>query len=1123
MYAVPYHEKMASPWPKPVWLLIFAIAAVLLIGIPATAQTDTGAIVGTVSDPSGIVPNAQVLVTNVATNVSRRLTTNAAGEFQALQLIPGTYQVRVSRPGYQTQLRQNITVNVQSRVEADFTLKVGAVQQVVRVTSAAANLQTQSANVATVLSTQAVNQLPLNGRDYDQLALLSPGTFSNPSVEVANPAEGRFSSNGNLELQNYFQLDGIDNNTGSENLQEQSVQAVIPPPDAIGEFSVQTRTYSTEFGTSAGAVVNVSTKSGTNQFHGDVWDYIQNSALDANTWFNNYGGVPRGQFSQNQFGGTLGGPIVRNHTFFFAAYQQLLNNQQQTTYATVPTPAMKTGDFSSVLANHPMTAMAANQTGCITNNVIDTANPNCVDPVGQAILGLYPDPSPQLGNPAVFTGSPNYQFVESVPNNTRQLDTRVDHTLNAKNQLFARYAFDVSDYESPMWTSNPIAGNGNFSTQYILHDQSLALGWTFTPNSNTVNTAHFGFLRDYAHSDPVDLQLGVSDAPNYGLTGIPVTPETAGLPPNYIFGVQTIGSSIYRPQFQVAQVYQFVDDFYRLIGKHSLQLGYEYHENSLNFFDLEAPQGVIMSTGIFTNTPGFGVADYLMGNVGEAIYETPLEVNNYMRGNSLYAQDTWRVRPDLTINYGLRYELYPPFWLNRTNQTANFSPANGGEMVPATSSGWYGRTGIHPDHTDFSPRMGFAYHPFNRVVFRGGYGIFHQFINRIGSESMLQLNPPFLLNDTLSQQLGSTTPVFQLRDGFPAATLKAQGVILPKLQLRAQDPNERTSYVEQASFGPEIQLSSNTLLSMTWVGNWGRKMNRLRNANQGVVTGMSGTSPIVTFPYANLNTQTVAVSGAGQHSYLELATNDGNTDFNALEVNLNRQFTHGLMYQISYTWSHNMADFVDNLTGGSTPQNAYNYGHEMSNSPLDVRHRFTAGTSWMLPIGRNGRVLNNSGKLSSLIGDWQFNGLINLQTGIPFNVTGPDESSTGPSHASYANCVGDAFAGATTDHHQYAGSKAPGVYITPNAFAIPARGTFGSCRPRMFHGPGIQDEDLSLFKSFPVGAERSLQFRAEFFNAFNHPNFENPAANISFPAAFGKSTNTTTNPRTLQFSGKFLF
>lgn len=1105
------------------WRLLFALPLVMaLTATPVFAQIDTGSIVGTARDASGaVIPGVAVEITNVATEVKRSFLTNASGEYQALQLIPGVYSVKATHAGYAVEIRQNITVNVQSRIQVDFALKVGQVQQVVKVSSTAENLQTQSAEVSTVLSSQAINQLPLNGRDYDQLVLLSPGVYHDPSNEVANAAEGRFSANGNLELQNYFSLDGIDNNTGSENLQEQSVQAVIPPPDALQEFAIQTRTYSSEFGTSAGAVVNVSTKSGTNSLHGDAWDYVQNSALDANTWFNNYGGLPKGQFSQNQFGATIGGPIVRDHTFFFASYEYLISSQAQTVTSTVPTPAMKNGDFSSVASVHPMTAMAANQTGCITNNVV---SPSCIDPVGQAILNLYPAPSPQLGNVNVFTGSPNYQFVTTVPNDTRTLDVRIDHTLNLKNQLFGRYANDISDYESPLWTGNPIAGNGSFSTQYILHDQSVALGWTYTPSSSIVNTAHFGYLRSFSHSDPVGLQLGVSDAPQFGLSGIPVTPETAGIPPNYISGLTTIGSSIYRPQFQVSQVFQAIDDFYRLIGKHSLQFGYEYHQNSLNFFDIEAPQGVIFAQGIYTDTPGFGIADYLLGDVSEALYETALETNNYMRGNAVYGQDTWRITPDLTINYGLRYELYPPFWLNRENRTSNFSPANGGEIVTAASSGGvYGRTLIHPDNLDFAPRFGFAYHMSKPLVWRGGYGIFHQFINRIGSESMLQLNPPFLLDDALSQQLGSTTPVFQLKNGFPAPELQAQGIRLPSLQIRAQDPNERTTYVEQASFGPQIQLNNNTVMSLTWIGNWGRKMNRLRNANQGVVTGFSGTSPVVTFPHANLNTQLQAVSGAGQHAFLELATNDGNTDFNALEANLQRQLSHGLMYQLSYTWSHNMADFVDNLTGGSTPQNAYDYAHEMSNSAQDARQRFVGGATWELPIGDGGWVMKNGGTASKLIGHWQANAIVSLQTGIPFNVTGPDESDTGSSHASYPNCVGNPFVGTTRDYHQYAGSKAPGAFINVAGFKVPSLGSFGTCRPHMFHGPGIEQEDLSLFKSFPLGESRSIEFRAEFFNAFNHPSFANPSANVSLPAAFGKSTATTTSPRELQFVGKFHF
>ena len=300
-------------------------------------------------------------------------------------------------------------------------------------------------------------------------------------------------------------------------------------------------------------------------------------------------------------------------------------------------------------------------------------------------------------------------------------------------------------------------------------------------------------------------------------------------------------------------------------------------------------------------------------------------------------------------------------------------------------------------------------------------------------------------------------------------------------------------------------------------------MNRLRNANQGVLTGFSGTQPVIAFPYPNLNTISQSVQGAGQHSFLELGTNDGITDFEALEVSLKRQLTNRLMYQISYTWSHNLANYVDNLTGTAFPQNAYDYSHEFSNSPQDVRNRFVGNALWELPIGQGGWILNHDSAASRLLGHWQFNTIASFQTGIPFDVTAPDASFTGSNHQSYPNCTGNPFAGASTNPKDYAGSLSSGFFINPAAFTQPAPGDFGTCRPRMFHGPGIQDVDLSLFKSFPIRENMRFEFRGEFFNSFNHPNFANPAASTSSPGAFGKSTATVTDPREIQLAGKFYF
>jgi len=1162
--------------------VLFAVTA-----ISAFAQTDTGTIVGIVQDKSNArVAGATVNVTDAATSVTRTYTTNGDGEYEAPQLIPGVYNVSVEHAGFGTTIRKGVTVNVQDRVQVDFAIGVSSVQTQVEVAATTAELQTQTAEVNGVMQSQEVNDLPLNGRDYDTLVLTQPGVFRDNTV--SNGAEGLFSANGNLQLQNYFQLDGIDNNSKSENLQEQSTQSVLPPPDALQEFVLQTRTYSAEFGTAAGAVVNVSTKSGTNQFHGDAWDFIQNGALNANTFFNNYNGLPRGQYNYNQFGGTVGGPIRRDKTFFFVSYENLISHTDMTETATVPTTAMQGGDFSaadngSYMAKYNMVPTVPSQAGCITNNII---SPGCFDPVGKKLMALYPAPNVAPTNlfpGSTGAGSYNYEYVGEVPNNTRTLDVRIDHTLNKTNQIFGRYAFDWSNYSTPpTWTSNAVAGNGaGFPTNYILHDQSVALGWTDSLTKNKVNTLHFGYLRTYSHSDPIGVQVGTSQAASLlGLQGVPQNPWSFGIPPFEQSGLTSIGGSYYRPQYQVAQTFQILEAFYWTKGSHSLQFGYEYHQDALNFFDIEAPQGIVYNSGIYTSSNGFSGGDILLGDVSQLILEQPAEINNYIRGNSFYAQDTWRASHNLTLNYGLRYELYPPFWLNRENRTANFScgaqaypaciaagpPSNGGTIVTATSgNGWSGDTRMQADHDAFAPRVGIAYHPYNRLVVRAGYGIFHQFINRIGSESMLQQNPPFLGVWDVAQTAGSTVPVFQMdsANGMnsapylsptgisdllvpgPAVTcitgtlvngVCVNGVAggLPTQHVRAQGTNNRTSYVEQTSFGLQYQVSSNTIASANYIGNWGRKMNRVQNANQGFVESCPAcatvtSNAVIYFPLTSFNSGNTidanhTSNGGGQHAFVELATNDGNTDYDALELNLQRQMTHRLMYNFSYTWSHNMADFVDNLTGGDTPQNAHDYGHEMSNSYQDVRHRFVANGTYDLPIGQGGLILNNNSLASKLIGNWKANAIVTLQTGEPFNVTATNNSDTGGNSASYANCLANGFTGATTNRHDYVGAKSTGFFINPAAFSAPGLGQFGTCKPRAYHGPGEEDEDISVFKSFPINEANRIETRFEFFDAFNHPSFGNPAANISTSGAnFGKVTSTTFGPRVIQIAIKYYF
>ena len=1127
-------------------LLDRVMLVAMLLGVsalPAFGQIDRGAITGRILDSSGaVVPSATVTITNKATGVAVTTSADADGEYQVLTLIPGTYTVKATAAGFESVLRDDIHLHVQDLLSIDFALKVGSVNAEIVVTARESMLETQTADLGSVVNEQRINDLPLNGRRYADLALLEPGVAK--FYAPANPAPDRFSANGNSELQNNFLLDGIDNNSFSENLQELSMQVVQPPPDALQEFKIQTRTYSAEFGNSAGAVVNATLKSGTNGYHGDLYEFFRNKVLDANQWINNLTGLPRSGFSQNQFGGTFGGPIKKDKLFFFGDLERFTSRNGDTVQSTVPTPLMTQGNFTELpyaLAN----PQVPGQSGCYVANIIQ---PGCFDPVAQKLMGLVagtatpniPSAVALEGIPGSWTGAPNYVFATSVPDDVYSLDGRIDYTLGPKDQIFGSYSYRHVDKQDPRWTSNPLIGNGNFATQYRWHQQSFALGWTRTLSNSLVNDVRFGFSRDYAHSDPNGLTVGTSEAESaIGLSGIPNGPGSAGIPPFFIGGLTTEGSAAWRPQYQISQGWNLVENLNWLKGTHSFKFGYQYIRRSDNFLDIEAPQGLILETGVVTGSFAMALPDLLLGDANLVIFTTPHVVHYFTPGHSFYAMDTWKANSKLTLTYGLRYELFAPL-IDRNNETTNFTPLNGGGLITAASnaSGWYGRALIHPALNNFAPRFGFAYQMLPRLVWRGGYGVFYQHVNRIGSEALLQLNPPQFVDTQIST--GGTSAVFQLKDGFPSSIIDATAPPLYDLHIRAQDPNQRTPYVEQTSFGLEYQLVGDTVVSATYVGNWGRKEERVRDANQPQVTGFDTGCPILQYPYANLNTvstiDTFAGAGipcatTGTHAYLEDATFDGNSNYNSVEFALRRRISNGLSYSLGYTFAHGLANYRDNLTAQQLPQNSYNYSAEMGNSVLDVRSRFVGNFLWELPLGQGKRFMSGDNFAGRWLGGWQFNGIVTLQTGTPFNVTANNDGLVDGNNPVYANCIGNPYAGATTNPKLF---TTTGFIINPAAFSQPGPGQFGTCAPYQFYGPGIQTWDLSLFKQFKFTERYQLQFRTEFFNAFNHPNFANPNANIGSPGSFGKVNNTLApilgtdsggpgDPREIQFALKLYF
>lgn len=1097
---------------------IIATLCSLLWTTVGFAQIDRGAIVGTVADASGaVIPAAAVTITNEATQVSESTTTNNDGQYRVLALIPGLYTVEVRAKGMKTQSYPHVEIHVQTRAALNFSLQLGNVSESVTVSSQVPQLQTQSAEIGSVVGSQAVNDLPLNGRAYAPLAMLEAGVvkyYSGPNVSI-----DRFSISGNSEMQNYFVLDGVDNNSASTNQQDNYMEVVQPPPDAIEEFKVQTRTYSAEFGNAAGGVINVSTKSGANQFRGDIWDFLRNDKLDANTYFNNLDGVKRGHFTQNQYGGVLGGPIRRERSFFFIDFQGLNSRQAVTETATVPTPLMK-NKYNFMELPYTLSSVVSGQSNCIINNVVQNG---CLDSTALKLIALYPDPNiPSAvateGIASGFNGGANYQYLATHPNDTYSGDARIDHNLNEHNHISGHFSISRIATVDPPWTANGLAGASNWSADNTTHGEAFSLAWSDTLSPTLFNELHFGYNRMYTLKlPPGSSNMGTSEAANYGLTGMPVTSYSVGLPPINIGTLQALGVSRWRPQEQVSNVDQVTDNLIWLRGRHSLKFGYQYYRLNNSFLDVEAPQGVLTASGIYTNSNDFGLSDFLLGDMSLARYAKPFVPHTFTPGHSFYAQDDWRVNERLTLNLGLRYELYAPL-LEHDNKLVNFSSASGGSLVTASSgaTSWKDRSLLNPDRNDFAPRVGFAYQQASRIVVRGGFGVFYQHHFRYGSEAMMSFDPPYLVDTTLSASQGSTTPIFYLSEGFPISTLDATSTPLYDIQIRAQDPNQRTAYVEQTSFGVQTQLTQSTLFSADYVGNFGHKFARIADHNQGKITGTDSlNNPIVVFPYSSLN-------NGSQHAFLEYASHDGNTSYNALQLSLHHAFANRYSYNISYTLSHNIADFNPPINGDYTPQNIYDMASERSNNALDNRQRFVANGTWALPVGKGGWVLNRPGHLSYILGGWQANTIITLQTGNPFTVTATDMSETGSNHASRANRIGNPFSGATKDPSKYV-SGGSGFYINPASYSNPAVGQFGNTRPFSVYGPGYKNADLSLFKIFHINERMRTEFRTEFFNAFNHANFSNPNASISDSGSFGKVYSTVNDPREIQFALKLYF
>ncbi len=1092
-----------------------ALLVCLLAGaFSLLAQVNGGSLSGLVTDPSGgSVQGAKVEVSNKATGFTRTTTSDSSGYYSFPILPIGTYSITVGQSGF-GKATATIPLGPAQKGRQDFHLSIGATNTSVQVTSAAPGIQHDDSSIGTTIENQVIEGTPLFQRNWDDLIRLVPGVQQNRYTEqsgaTASGRTGDFSVHGVHSLQNDYILDGIDNNTFSENVQELSSEGSHPSVDVIQEFKTITTPYSAEYGRSPGAVVDVSTKGGTNQIHGLLFDYLRNRIFDANDYFSNRSGLPKPKNIQNQFGGNVGAPIIKNKLFGFFDYEGTRITRGITRISTVPLPNERVGNFSPAAAaanglTYPaIYNPATNQP--YPNNTIPAAS---LDPNALRLLALFPQPN----LPGELN---NYARTGPFSDNNDSYDAKVDWNPSDKDAVFFRYTSSSRNRIVP--GNYPGLADGSSTSAWgdsTLDSYSGAIGWTHVFNAAVVNDLRLGFLRNTA----IDVQLpfNLSPAADY-VPGIPVNPVSGGGLPAITFSNYTfLGSPDFLPKQQNPQQYQYVDTLSWNKGGHSMKFGADIRTPMRNIFQDEADvNGNLQFGGIFTCRKGANgqcvagtglpYADALAGYVQSAVLSNVYLVDQRLRMFSGYFQDDWKVTPKLTLNLGLRYDFATP-QLSGNNKLANFDPSGSGSLVFASGGSLRDRALVKINNKNFAPRFGFAYSPDQKTVVRGGYGIYYLLLERFGSEDQLSLNPPFLVQTTGAVPTTSTQPLFLLQNGFPASYLNPANINYSLTHVRAQDPNSATPYVQQWSFGVQRELPAQFVFTLDYVGTKSTHLDVLSDYNQPI----NGAKPYPNF------------------GYLEYQSAIGNASYNGLEASVKRRFSNGLSTSIAYTWSKSIDDTPEELesnSGGS--QNGRNQSAWRGVSDFDIPQRVVASYVYELPFGK-GKPFLSSGIASAILGGWQTSGVYTFSSGRPFTITSGSSYSNAldPYGAATAvpNVVGTPVNVGTVGCWVYFSQNSACKSAEPsgtNAFQLQSIGQFGNAGRNTLRGPHTNVFDFALMRDFTIHERVSLQARWEVFNLTNTPIFGQPNNNLS-SGAVGTITTLASDPRIMQFALRFSF
>jgi hypothetical protein len=1095
---------------------MFKLCALILSISPFVFGQVNASLTGLVKDPSdAVLAEVKVTAVHKATNIARSTLTDASGYYLFASLPVGEYSVTAERTGFQRATNELVLETAQ-KARQDFTLAVGSVETTITVEATAPQLSTSDASLGSVVDNNYVSQYPLLLRSWDDLLSLVAGVQGNRYTEQGGGTSfgrtGGFNVHGVRSLQNNFILDGIDNNSVSENVQELTSQAVRPSVDTIQEFKIITNPYSAEYGRAPGAAIVVTTKGGTNGFHGLLYEYLRNRKLDANDFFSNRNRLSKPQNVQNQFGGNFGGPVARNKLFFFFDYEGTRIRRGVSRITTTPLANERIGDFSAAAGqragfNYPVIYDPA--TGQpFANNQIPA---NRIDPVAARLMTLFPDAT----NPNARTN--NFARNAGLLDDTDRYNVRGDWQASNSDSVFARFSWSPRDRFIPGNFGGIADGTSSSALgRQDLKAYGIAFGWTRPVTTSLVNEFRAGFTRNnsFAAQEPFGQNLTSEYVP-----GVPVNPATDGGVSRITFtGENTfIGSPDFLPKYQKAQQYQFADSVSWVKGPHQFKFGADLRAPVRNnFLDVPATRGQMNFDRIFTCQrnasgqcvagTGFSYADFLLGYVQQAQLTNVYVVDQRLHMYSFFMQDDYKITPRLTMNLGLRYDFASPAYEGR-NRMANFDPSGAGSLVFAQDGSLEQRTLVKPDRNNFAPRVGLAWQLTDKTVLRAGYGIFYGLFDRIGSEDQLALNPPNLINNNISLASTATQPLFRLRDGFPANFLDPGDLDLRRVRIRVANPEAPNTYVQQWSFGFQRTLPLNLFIDANYVGTKSTHLNTLRNYNQ-PINGV--------LPYPNF----------GQIEYRDPL---GNAIYHGLDFTLERRFAAGLTFRAAYTLSKSIDNTAEHLAAAGSSsfnQNGRDFSSWRGPSDFDVPHRFVASYIFELPFGK-GRAFAGSGPLSWILGGFRTSGSLTLTSGRPFTVYANTNNSSIDRglHQALPNVIGTPTMVEDIDCWYYSSRNAACRALAPgagDAFAIPPAGQFGNAGRNILRGPRTNVFDFALHRTFPITEQAGIDFRWEVFNLTNTTHFGFPDRNASGSTP-GVITTLATDPRIMQFALRLKF